>query len=104
MKSNENSIKARIQKLLLYTGYELIHFNYDSKTFGNMIIKIAGNDKIINIVTDRGEVYFNDEAVYYPLISPLEIETIEIVVAVLIRDYLMILQKPRNLGNYKLTD
>lgn len=104
MRRNEKSMKDRIQKLLLNTGYELISFRYDSKTFGNMIINIAGKDNKINIVTDRGEVYFNDKAVYYPLVSPLEVETIEIVVAVLLRDYLMVLRKLRDLSNYKLTD
>ena len=100
LKKKEKRIKERIQKLLVNTGYSLTDFRYDYKTFGNLIINISGNNEKINIITDRGEVYFNNKGVYFPSISPLEIEVIEIIVAVLLRDYLMKLRKKRDLSDF----
>lgn len=39
----------------------LIDFIYDSKCFGNMIAKIKQNGKVHTFITDRGEIYHNDE-------------------------------------------
>ena len=39
----------------------LIDFRYDAKCFGNMIVKIKQNEIIHVFITDRGEIYHNDE-------------------------------------------
>jgi hypothetical protein len=39
----------------------LIDFIYDSKCFGNMIAKIKQNGKVHTFITDRGEIYHNNE-------------------------------------------
>lgn len=104
LKNKEKEIKNRILKLLVNTSYNLVDLRYDYKTFGNITIKIAGVDEEINIVTDRGEVYFNNKGVFFPLVSPLEVDTIEIIISVLLRDYLMKLRKTRDLSEFKLTE
>ena len=104
MKIKEKRLVARIKKLLINTNYRLVYFKYDYKTFGNITIRIESAGEAVNILTDRGEIYFNGKGVFYPLISPLVVDTIDIIIAVLLRDYLMILQKPKDLSNYKLSD
>ena len=39
----------------------LIDFLYDSKCFGNMIVKINQNGKTHIFITDRGKIYHNNE-------------------------------------------
>ena len=38
----------------------LVDFIYDSKCFGNMIVKIKQNKKLHTFITDRGEIYHNN--------------------------------------------
>jgi len=46
---------------ILPSNSTLIDFLYDAKFFGNMIVKINQNGKAHIFITDRGEIYHNDE-------------------------------------------
>ena len=46
---------------ILPSNSTLIDFLYDAKCFGNMIVKINQNGKAHIFITDRGEIYHNDE-------------------------------------------
>ena len=46
---------------ILPSNSTLINFIYDAKCFGNMIAKIKQNGKVHTFITDRGEIYHNDE-------------------------------------------
>ena len=42
-------------------GGEIIHFVYDRKYFGNIILVLKKDDKEYEYVVDRGEIYFGNK-------------------------------------------
>ena len=42
---------------------KIIKFEYYKRIFGNFIIEIEYNDKIYNIVTDKGDIYLNNQLI-----------------------------------------
>ena len=44
-------------------GGEIIHFIYDHKCFGNIILVIKKDDKEYKYVVDRSEIYFNNKMI-----------------------------------------
>lgn len=96
------SMKKRLEHVLRNTEYKLVFFKYDSKSFGNIIIQISGYNQKLNITSDRGDIYMNDKGVYFGLESPLLLDPFEIIIAILIRDYLIPLKREIDLSSYDL--
>lgn len=44
-------------------GYKINYFRYYPNVFGNIVLKIKKGDIIETIITDRGEIYYNDKIV-----------------------------------------
>ena len=42
-------------------NFEVIEFNYYKKIFGNIVLKIKKEEKELNFITDRGDIYCNSE-------------------------------------------
>lgn len=53
--------KLQLSKLMDKYNFEVIEFNYYKQIFGNIVLKIKKNEKELNFVTDRGEIYCNGE-------------------------------------------
>lgn len=53
--------KLQLLKLIDKYNFEVIEFNYYNKIFGNIVLRIKKEDKELNFVTDRGEIYCNSE-------------------------------------------
>ena len=53
--------KLQLSKLMDKYNFEVIEFNYYNKIFGNIVLRIKKEEKELNFVTDRGEIYCNSE-------------------------------------------
>lgn len=53
--------KLQLSKLKDKYNFEVIEFNYYKQIFGNIVLRIKKEDKELNFVTDRGEIYCNSE-------------------------------------------
>ena len=53
--------KLQLSKLMDKYNFEVKEFNYYNKIFGNIVLRIKKEDKELNFVTDRGEIYCNSE-------------------------------------------
>ena len=53
--------KLQLSKLMDKYNFEVIEFNYYKKIFGNIVLRIKKEDKELNFVTERGEIYCNSE-------------------------------------------
>ena len=58
---NIEKFKLQLSKLMDKYNFEVIEFNYYNKIFGNIVLRIKKEDKELNFVTDRGEIYCNSE-------------------------------------------
>lgn len=54
-------IKTEIIDLISRYNGELIDFEYHKKVFGNIVLNLKCNEKILSFVTDRGEIYCNGQ-------------------------------------------
>ena len=53
--------KSQLSKLMDKYNFEVIEFNYYKKIFGNIVLKIKKEEKELNFITDRGDIYCNSE-------------------------------------------
>ena len=61
---NDDEIKQSIMKMLNGTSFELLHFERDHKAFGNMIAKIKSGKKEYAFISDRGDIFCNDDTIF----------------------------------------
>ena len=58
--STKRKIFTTINNTVHQMGGEIIHFVYDSKYFGNIILMVKKDNKEYKYVVDRGEIYLNN--------------------------------------------
>jgi len=61
---NDNEIRQRILEILTDTSFELLHFERDHIAFGNMIAKIKSEKKEYTFISDRDDIYCNDDIMF----------------------------------------
>ena len=59
----ERKMTGTINSVISPYGYKINYFRYYPNVFGNIVLKIEKGDIIKTIITDRGEVYYNDKMV-----------------------------------------
>lgn len=57
-------LKKALLLLLRNTDAQLLKYEYAHRIFGNLIIDIQINDKVLSFVLDRGDIFCNNELIY----------------------------------------
>ena len=52
-------LKKKLENVINNSGCDLIHFEYNRRIFGNMIVIIRKNNELYEFVSDRGEIRNN---------------------------------------------
>jgi len=60
---NENDIMQSIERILEGTDYKLEKFGRDLQIFGNMTVQIESLNSIYIFITDRGDIFCNNEII-----------------------------------------
>lgn len=60
----DNDIMINIKKILKGTAYELKLFERDKHFFGNIIIKIESSSNKYTFITDRDDIFCNNNLVF----------------------------------------
>ena len=55
------TFELQLSKLMNKYSFEVIEFNYYKQIFGNIVLRIKKGNKVLNFITDRGEIYCNSE-------------------------------------------
>jgi hypothetical protein len=61
---NDHEIRQGILKKLNGTSFKLLHLERNHKAFGNMIAKIKSENKEYDFISDRGDIYCNDDIIF----------------------------------------
>lgn len=59
----ERKMTRTINSVISPYGYKINYFRYYPNVFGNIVLKIKKGDIVKTIITDRGEIYYNEKMV-----------------------------------------